>query len=329
MRTLHLAWASCLGLVGCHAAPITSARAPIAARAGAERLIAPTRPTSVDSFTIDVARLPRLSERKLDDPRHDMGPGARFRVHDDGLYDFVGAQGLELDVMGTRAFLVRGERPIGGGIPDGAEAARHSVWRGPAEAVGERLRFVCYEGSIVSDAANAGPDSRVGVPQRAYEVLAEPVVPGLVYAFRAGRVEEGSFHAPRPLLAPRTVPEPCMDGADRVELIGPAPVWTSTSVVDPRDAAITACGISGACTFSRVTAPIERGDLAVALVVTSSSPIDPNAFIPISNIATYTFEFDWTDGGPAPLGRVFVARDQASRVKLHPAQPVDVTYYEF
>lgn len=319
MRLLHpLPWLGCLALVGCGHAP--NVVAPVQPRAPGAKIVAPTRPTTIDAGSLDVADLPRMARLEISEPAADQHSAARFRIRPDATYVFVGVSALEVEIGDGRVFVTNGEQALGSstGALDAVLPKKPAVWRGPAEAVDGKLRVVCYEGMLDAD--------HLATADRAFEVLATPVIPGVVYAYRAGRAEEGSIRAPHRLVDPRVTPNPCADGTDRVEFVGPAPLWASQSTVDPRDVALVQCSAYGRCAFSHITLPIERGDLSFATLVVGSAPLDPNAVIPVSKIDAYTFELDWSEGGASPLGRVFVATDLAAASKIHPDVP---TYYDF
>lgn len=318
MTEAHVATWIALALLttsGCGGAPIAISEANVVRADGGERprIDAPTRSAGVDSSAFDVALLPRIRATER------LVPG-RFDLRDDGRITLAGARDIDLELEGSRSFVTNGGDPVG--TEEGAaSASRHAiaVWRGPAERVGDDLRVLCWEGTI-------DESGKSSVATSSYEVLAHPIIPNLIYGFRAGREELGPIRATGSSRAPRITPERCAEGPDRVELIGPALVWASGSTVDPRDDAIVECAATHACAFSRVSVPIERGVLASAVLVVDAGVRPPNQ---PSDVTTYTFEIDWTARGMPPVGRTFVGVENALPAALRAPSKHTGTVYDF
>lgn len=272
------------------------------------RLRGPTRPLTIAILDLDVDELPTLDPVALDALPAEVRQGAAFALRMDGTFEFSGLEGLDVEVGKGRWLAHRGRRAAGAGSFDGIGATEVATWRGHmARGDAGRLRFLCFEGSF--DGVHAKIAS-------AYEVLAEPMVPGVLWAFRSGRAD-----VPAPVLGAtgerRLSPEPCV-GAERIEFVGPPPVWTIGSSADPRDSVGFGCS-RGVCPFSRVALPILPGEVSSGLIV-SDDPDQRGMFDGVpeaSNIFSYAFELDGSGDGK-PVGHVFVGAGQAAASSISP-----------
>ncbi|MFO0618330.1 MAG: hypothetical protein U0414_37395 [Polyangiaceae bacterium] len=315
-------------LAGCARSADPPVSAPPAARfgeadeRGRPHVRGPERPRTFESRDFDVGDLPSLEPVALDDLPEAARGAARLTLASDRIA-LPGFEALDLEFASFRFFAIDGQSPSE--MPIGANALPKqrtpAVWRGPARREEGRLRFICFEGTY-------DPWTGAAEATSAFQVIAQPIVADLVYAFRSGHPESGSTRPPtRHRSSLVKGPDRCQ-GSDSVEIIGPTALWVSSSEPNTHDASALACPVSLHCPFSRVAAPIERGSLSVALIVTDDSgrrarfpdaPTDANVF-------SYTFELDWTHGGTSPSGRVFIGAEVAPIEEIGPSSGSDTVY---
>lgn len=286
----------------------------------------PERPMTVAAVDLDRA-LPALEAVAVGDLGRDAG---RVALRHDSTLEAEGLEGVDLEVGPDRWFAEKRNRPTGtvefrGTLPSGFVA-----WRGPA-AVDDlgRLQFFCFEGELRE---TSGPQrEKRAEASSAYRVDAEPIVPGVIWAFRSGRPDAPS-HA---VVVDRDghvipTPEPC-DGVERVEFIGPSAFWIVGSM-DPRDAIALPCAVDGGCPFARVAVPLVEGSLTSALLMSdepkqrehlSAGPQPANVTKfggapPHADVFEYTFELDWSHPTEGIFGHVIIAASAVPAVKLGP-----------
>lgn len=307
-----------LAIAGCASAPSTVIERyplnkmdpPLPGAVRVARVKGPKRPRTVAAIDFDIRALPTLEEVALGDLASDAG---RLRLSHGVALAITGLEGVDVEVGDDRWFAEKGSIPTGtarfGGSPSNAFVA----WRGPATVDDAgRLRFFCFEGQLQNDKAEASS---------AYLVDAEPVVPGVVWAFRSGRP---GTSAPPPVRDRKgsviVAPEPCI-GFDRVEFIGPSAFSIIGSSIDPRDIVAKKCNTDGGCPFSRVAVPLEEGALSSALLMSDEpgqrerlsagpKPANLTQFGGAPNDAKvfgYAFELDWSRADAGPFGHVLIS----------------------
>lgn len=320
---LALLSVAALGCASSPSAPATEADAalPPSAPSTLSRLEAPERMKLLDRVDFDVAGVPQLTEVPLEKLSREAGRAALLVL--DGPYakGVVGMTGAEIDLEGMRFFVQAGGDFVGGPERHFVEPLR-VAWRGIVAQKPEGLHVVCFEGAL-------DPVTGTVAAKAAYEVVARPLVPDLVYALRSGRRETGSFRVPEPHVAQRERLDGCV-GADRIEVFGPSPLWMSSSELSPRDAKSLACRTfttRAGCPFSRVSADIERGTISVAHFVADGPEQRKALAAPVGTTAfSYTVEVDAAADGAHPVGHLFVGSTNAPSERLTPPR---VTEYYF
>lgn len=269
------------------------------------RLEGPTRPQTIATLDVDVGDLPVLKSVDIEKLPEEVRKGVGF----DAGMSFSGLEGLDIEAGTGRWLVRRGARATGSKSFRDVPTSAFVSWRGHmARGLQGRLRFLCFEGSF---------DGQRATISAAYEVQAEPIFPGVLWAFRSGRAD---FRAPAPLVGakgqPLVSPDPC-SGVERVEFVGPPPMWMIGPSADPRDSVGFRCA-RGACPFSRVALPILPGEVTTGLIV-SDDERQRGQFDGVphhSNVFSYTMEIDASGAGPT--GRVFVGAEQAAASTIFP-----------
>lgn len=251
----------------------------------------PLSPMAFRSFAFDYGALPLLEPAPVDGL-----PDASFAISRTGpTQALIMTDGLEAEVRIGDLHL---SRALQSGVPlertsiQGAEAVcgrnvtTRATWQGFVRhgSSVDAITFACYEGVFDGRSCSV-------VARRAWRVEARRLAEGGVYGFRS--IEGACGEAP----------EHTVGVGERLDVIGPRPVWVGSS--DPHAVRPP----SPTARFAHLTLPVSRGSSSSAVLdVSATDLLSSIRHAPVGvDDLSYSFEIVWPEAAPAPSATAFVS----------------------